>query len=247
MRVYISQLSRYMIGNSSYSFFFSRRFYADKRSSLNHYNVLGVNANASIKDIKAAFYRLSKKYHPDVNTDDPKAAASKFNTISNAYDILNDPIKRREYDRELLSSSSTTDPYVTYNRTSEYAQRARAHRASARQTTYTSNGFNGGFQGNSRSTNHGSYDPNFGQETEQTSDSDNKKPVNEEEEEEFEEKPTRLARSKVFLFSLFLTFSLAAYVTSNLLRTMPFQQPIEEFPSRLVSVSQSTRKSSARI
>lgn len=238
MRVHIKQFSRYMTRNSSCFVLLHRRFYADKRSSFNHYHILGVNSNASSKEIKAAFYRLSKKYHPDVNTDDPQAA-SKFNTISNAYDILNDPIKRREYDQELQSLSSNPDPFVTYTRTSQYAQRARAHRASARQTTYSSNGFNGGFHRNSRSTNHESYHPNF----DQTSDSDNKNPVN----EEFEEKSTRIVIPKVFLFSLFLTFSLAAYVTSNLLRTMHFQQPLEEFPSRLVPISQSTRKSSIKI
>lgn len=237
MRVYIKYFSRYMTAScSSSSYFLHRRFYADKRSSLNHYHVLGLESNASTKEIKAAFYRLSKKYHPDVNTEDVNAT-SKFNTISNAYDILNDPIKRREYDNQLLSRTSTPDPYVSYTRTSPYAQRARAHRPSARQTSYSANGF----QGNSRSTSHErQYD------TDQPGDSDSKDPVNEEE-EDLTPKPPRIVISKVFLFSLLLTFGLAAYATSNLLRTMHFQQQIEEFPSRLVSIPRSSRKSSAKI
>ena len=243
MHVYIKPFSRYMTATcSSSSYFLHRRFYADKRSSLNHYHVLGVESSASSKEIKAAFYRLSKKYHPDVNTEDVNAT-SKFNTISNAYDILNDPIKRREYDNQLISRTSTPDPYIYYNRTSPYAQRARAHRPSARQTSYSANGF----QGNTRTTNHGSFDQRQ-YEADQPGDSDSKDPVNEEEEEEdLTPKPPRIVISKIFLFSLLLTFGLAAYTTSNLFHTMHFQQQIEEFPSRLVSVPRSSRKSSAKI
>ena len=120
-----------------------RRYYADRKSSNTHYEALGVNSNASAKEIKAAFYKLSKKHHPDKNPDDDNAA-KKFSTISNAYDVLGDPVKRRDYDSELLSQTSASDPYVTYDRTSTYAQRARAHRPSSWKPPPSGGG---GFQG----------------------------------------------------------------------------------------------------
>ena len=139
-----------------------RRFYADQQR-VNHYDVLGIKRNASAQEIKAAFYELSKKHHPDVNPDD-KTATGKFSTISNAYDVLGDPIKRRDYDNELSSRISTSDPHVTYNYSSVYAQRARAYRPSARKppssSTSSSSGFHGAEHafGNSRSTNYGTFD-----------------------------------------------------------------------------------------
>ena len=62
------------------------------------YQVLGVNRNADEADIKKAFRRLAKRWHPDANPDDPRAE-TRFKEISSAYEILNDPEKRRLYDR----------------------------------------------------------------------------------------------------------------------------------------------------
>ncbi|CAF1121297.1 unnamed protein product [Adineta steineri] len=142
-----------------------RRFYTDRKSSSNHYDALGINSSASPKEIKTAFYKLSKKHHPDVNPEDVNAA-HKFSIISNAYDILGDPVKRRDYDNELLSRTSASDPYVTYDRTSTYAQRARAHRPSSWKPppSSSSSSSSGGFQGSenafgsSRSTSYGTFD-----------------------------------------------------------------------------------------
>lgn len=63
----------------------------------NYYEILGVPRNADIKDIKKAYYSLAKKYHPDANRADPKAAA-KFQDISEAYETLSDKTKRDAYD-----------------------------------------------------------------------------------------------------------------------------------------------------
>jgi curved DNA-binding protein CbpA len=164
MSIYLNSFPRSSTG-ASFSFYCitHRRFYADRKSSTNHYDALGINANASPKEIKTAFYTLSKKHHPDVNPDD-KHAANKFSTISNAYDILGDPIKRRDYDNELSSQTSASDPYVTYDRTTRYAQRARAHRPSSWKPPPQSSNSSGGFQGaenafgNSRNTNYGTFD-----------------------------------------------------------------------------------------
>ena len=62
-----------------------------------YYQVLGVSKDASDKDIRSAYRKLARKYHPDVNPGD-KSAEQKFKEISEAYEVLNDPQKRREYD-----------------------------------------------------------------------------------------------------------------------------------------------------
>jgi DnaJ-class molecular chaperone len=62
------------------------------------YTVLGVPRSASEKDIKSAYRKLAKKYHPDQNPDDP-TAHGKFAEATNAYDLLNDADKRGQFDR----------------------------------------------------------------------------------------------------------------------------------------------------
>ncbi|CAG0891088.1 unnamed protein product [Darwinula stevensoni] len=62
-----------------------------------YYEVLGIPRNASQKEIKKAYYQLAKKYHPDTNKGDPEAS-KKFQDVSEAYEVLSDDTKRREYD-----------------------------------------------------------------------------------------------------------------------------------------------------
>jgi DnaJ-class molecular chaperone len=62
-----------------------------------YYKILGIPRNASEKDIKAAFRKLARKHHPDVNKNDPKAEA-RFKEINEANAVLSDPEKRRQYD-----------------------------------------------------------------------------------------------------------------------------------------------------
>jgi molecular chaperone DnaJ len=61
------------------------------------YKTLGVTKKASEEEIKKAYRRLARKYHPDRNPDD-KAAEEKFKEVSAAHDVLSDPEKRKEYD-----------------------------------------------------------------------------------------------------------------------------------------------------
>ena len=63
-----------------------------------YYNILGVSRNATEKDIKAAFRRLARQHHPDVNPGD-KSAEDKFKEINEAYEVLSDPDKRKKYDQ----------------------------------------------------------------------------------------------------------------------------------------------------
>ena len=61
-----------------------------------YYQILGVDRNASKEEIKKAYRRLAKEWHPDVNPD-PKAE-EKFKEIDEAYYVLSDEEKRRQYD-----------------------------------------------------------------------------------------------------------------------------------------------------
>lgn len=65
-----------------------------------YYQVLDINKNASEQEIKTAFRKLARKYHPDVNSGSDKAAAEeRFKEINEAYEVLSDPEKRSKYDR----------------------------------------------------------------------------------------------------------------------------------------------------
>jgi molecular chaperone DnaJ len=64
-----------------------------------YYEVLGVPKTASPDEIKSAYRKLARQYHPDVAKEDPKAAEAKFKEISEAYEVLADPAKRSEFDQ----------------------------------------------------------------------------------------------------------------------------------------------------
>lgn len=63
-----------------------------------YYSILGVPKTATDKDIKAAYRRLARKWHPDVNPTDRKQAEAKFKEINEANEVLSDVVKRKKYD-----------------------------------------------------------------------------------------------------------------------------------------------------
>ncbi|HEV2980451.1 MAG TPA: DnaJ domain-containing protein, partial [Solirubrobacteraceae bacterium] len=69
-----------------------------------YYKALGVDKKATADEIKKAYRKLARQYHPDRNPDD-KAAEERFKEISQAYDVLGDPDKRKQYD-------SATGPFA---------------------------------------------------------------------------------------------------------------------------------------
>lgn len=65
---------------------------------IDYYKIMGINKDTPQKDIRAAYKKRAKQFHPDLHPDDPKAKA-KFQALNEAYDVLNDPEKRKKYDQ----------------------------------------------------------------------------------------------------------------------------------------------------
>ena len=65
---------------------------------IDYYKILGVDKSIDQKDVKKAYLKRAKQFHPDLHPDDPKAKA-KFQALNEAYDVIGDPEKRRKYDQ----------------------------------------------------------------------------------------------------------------------------------------------------
>ncbi|CAF0853727.1 unnamed protein product [Rotaria sordida] len=77
----------------------SRSFHtSNKRDKKDYYEVLGVPKTATAKEVKKAYYTLAKQYHPDTTDKKDAAATKKFQEVSEAYEVLSDETKRKNYD-----------------------------------------------------------------------------------------------------------------------------------------------------
>src|SRR5215471_19592499 len=76
-----------------------------KTQEKDYYTILGVSCAATLTEIKRAYRKLAKQYHPDVNNNPD--AAERFRELTEAYDTLTDPDRRRRYDRLYGTHSGT--------------------------------------------------------------------------------------------------------------------------------------------
>jgi curved DNA-binding protein len=105
-----------------------------------YYAVLGVPKGAAEKDIKSAYRKLARKWHPDANPDNTKAAEEKFKEISEAYEVLGDPDKRKKYDA--LGSD--------WQRAARQAEQQREYRRTYNENDFTYDFGNSGAAGTGR-------------------------------------------------------------------------------------------------
>lgn len=102
---------------------------------IDYYQTLGINKTASDKDIKTAYRKLARKYHPDLNPNDAEAH-KKFQQLNEANEVLSDPEKRKKYDKY----------GENWQHGEEHEKYAQQQQQSRPQGTY-SGGQGGGFEG----------------------------------------------------------------------------------------------------
>jgi DnaJ-class molecular chaperone len=103
----------------------------------NYYDILGVEKGAAEKDIKSAYRKLARKWHPDANPQNQKQAEDKFKDITEAYEVLGDAEKRRKYD--VLGSD--------WQRAAREAEQQRTYRQAQHDATVNFGNMGGGPQG----------------------------------------------------------------------------------------------------
>src|SRR6202166_4775621 len=80
---------------------------------MDFYVILGVERGAALGDIKRAYKRLARRYHPDINPGD-RTAAARFKQIAEAYETLSDPDRRRRYDAGRGRETAPTPPEAAF-------------------------------------------------------------------------------------------------------------------------------------
>lgn len=102
---------------------------------IDYYKVLGIDKKASADDIKKAYRKLARKYHPDLNPNDQEAN-KKFQEINEANEVLNDPEKRKKYD-EYGENWKNSEQF-------EQARKSQSQRQHAGSDPFGGSGFNAG-------------------------------------------------------------------------------------------------------
>jgi DnaJ domain len=87
-------------------------------TSKTHYQILEVDPNAPEDEIKKAYKRLARIYHPDLNPKRPRSAEDRFKRLQQAYDVLSDPISREQYDQSLGYSQPPPEPQPSFSSSS---------------------------------------------------------------------------------------------------------------------------------
>jgi DnaJ-class molecular chaperone len=111
----------------------------------NLYKILGVSPVATPNEIKKAYRKLAKKYHPDVNPDN-KEAESKFREITQAYDILSDETKKKAYDNKSSAKDEqdkkTRQTYAGSQKTTGTSTHSNPYKMNSNQQFESFFGFN---------------------------------------------------------------------------------------------------------
>lgn len=102
-----------------------------------HYATLGIAFDAEPAAIKQAYRKLARVYHPDLNPEAEQASAEQFRQITEAYEVLNDPIRKGLYDQEyrvvvlgqgiVFETVGDTSPPDTHNYTHKYTKRSKVN------------------------------------------------------------------------------------------------------------------------
>lgn len=98
----------------------------------NYYEILEVNETASQEVIERVYKLLAKKYHPDMNLDNPKEAEEKFKEVTTAYETLSNLEKRKKYDEELACERQQNDKTA-------YAATQQNYTTNSKNDSYTNN------------------------------------------------------------------------------------------------------------
>jgi len=101
----------------------------------NYYEIMGVSQNAPEKDIKTAYRKLARKYHPDISKE--ANAEERFKEMGEAYEVLHDPVKRKEYDQQLK--------HLEYNQSNTHGRNYSAGRSEDYQGAYQNAPFDDDF------------------------------------------------------------------------------------------------------
>src|ERR1700738_319819 len=110
---------------------------------IDYYKMLGINKNASQDEIKAAYRKLARKHHPDLNPSD-KEANKKFQQVNEANEVLSDPDKRKKYD-QYGKDWQHAEAFEKAQQSS--GGRGRRTRSASPGGGFGSEGFSGGFGG----------------------------------------------------------------------------------------------------
>ncbi len=103
------------------------------QSTKDLYKLLGLSTEASQDDIRKAHRKLARQYHPDANPEDPRAE-ERFKEVQQAYEVLSNPQKRREYDQGLRATTSSASRRTTSRAARPTTARRRAARSSGGNT-----------------------------------------------------------------------------------------------------------------
>lgn len=103
---------------------------------MNYYEILGVDRNASSQELKRAYKKLAKKWHPDLNRDNLKVAEEKMKEINIAYSTLSDEVARLDYNKKLDAETAQS------NKSGRQSTGGAGQKTSARTTSTSASGVN---------------------------------------------------------------------------------------------------------